>query len=307
MPEKSENTYRFQVHPGTLYLCPTPLGNLGDITLRTIEVLEQAEVILAEDTRRTRVLLNHLGLKKTMISYHEHNRKEKEPQVLQLLQQGRTVALVTDAGMPGISDPGTDLVKLCLHNQCAFEVLPGPSAVLLALAASGLSTERFVFEGFLPRDKKSRRERLASLSQEERTMVFYEAPHRIKATLKEISMIMTDRSAAVGRELTKIHETWYRDTLSGILLQLEQDKNGLRGEMVLVVAGRSREEREQGLNEAFSHQTVEAHVMELMEKGMDKKAAIKEVSRQRNMPKRDVYRHVVNVEGDDVDFSHGRK
>lgn len=290
-----QQLHRFTVQEGTLYLCPTPLGNLGDITLRTIEVLQQVDLIAAEDTRRTLKLLNHLDIKKSLISYHEHNKAEKESVVLDHLRQGKALALVTDAGMPGISDPGTDLVKACLREHLSFEVLPGPSAVLLALAASGLSTERFAFEGFLPRGKKSRKERLAQLMKDERTLVFYEAPHRILATLKALEEALGNREASLGRELTKRHETWYRSTLSGIRETLENTEGDPKGEMVLVVAGLSRQERVQQEESAFDDLTVPQHVAQLMASGMDKKAAVKEAARLRGIPKRDVYNETLDL------------
>jgi 16S rRNA (cytidine1402-2'-O)-methyltransferase len=291
----SGTSHRFTVTPGTLYLCPTPLGNLGDITLRTIEVLEQVDLVAAEDTRRTLKLLNHLNIKKSLVSYHAHNRKEKEAPLLDLLRKGKALALVSDAGMPGISDPGTDLVMACLREGIAFEVLPGPSAGLLALAASGLSTERFVFEGFLPRDKKERRERLANLQQEERTLIFYEAPHRIKATLKALEEALGDRQAALGRELTKRHETWYRQTLGGIRALLEQAEGEPKGEMVLVVAGLDTAARQEKAQAAFEDLSIAEHVSRMMAGGLDKKTAMKEVARLRGIPKRDVYNQTLDL------------
>lgn len=293
--QMQQQLHRFTVQPGTLYLCPTPLGNLGDITLRTIEVLQQVDLIAAEDTRRTLKLLNHLDIKKSLISYHEHNKVEKEEVVLDQLRQGKAMALVTDAGMPGISDPGTDLVKACLREHLAFEVLPGPSAVLLALAASGLSTERFAFEGFLPRAKKSRKERLEHLVKDEKTLVFYEAPHRILATLRVLEEALGNREASLGRELTKRHETWYRSTLAGIRETLEKSEGEPKGEMVLVVAGLSREDRVQQEEAAYDHLTIPQHVTQLMASGLDKKSAVKEAARLRGIPKRDVYNETLDL------------
>ena len=289
MTAPRKTTHRFLIQPGTLYLCPTPLGNLGDITLRTLEVLEQSDLVAAEDTRRTLKLLTHFQIKKSLISYHAHNRHSRESVILDHLRQGQAVALVTDAGMPGISDPGADLVQACLREHLPFEVLPGPSAVLLALAASGLSTERFVFEGFLPRDKKYRRKRLEALRQEERTLIFYEAPHRIKSTLASLEEHLGDRLAALGRELTKRHETWYRETLSGIRKRMETAEGERRGEMVLVVAGRDPEETEAAAAAVWKHMSLEDHVAHVMAQGMDRKTAIKEVARLRGLPKREVY------------------
>jgi len=202
---------------------------------------------------------------------------------------------VTDAGMPGISDPGTDLVKACLREHLAFEVLPGPSAVLLALAASGLSTERFAFEGFLPRAKKNRRERLENLVSDERTLVFYEAPHRILSTLKTLEEALGNREASLGRELTKRHETWYRGTLTVIRETLEKADGDPKGEMVLVVEGLSREERVQVEEAAYDHVPIPQHVAQLMDAGLDKKSAVKEAARLRGIPKRDVYKETLDL------------
>ena len=293
-PENSE--YRFTIQPGTLYLCPTPLGNLGDLTLRTIEVLQQVDFIAAEDTRRSLKLLNHLNIRKSLVSYHEHNRNEKEAPLLEALRQGKSIALITDAGMPGISDPGTHLVAACLREHLPFEVLPGPSAVLLALAASGLSTEHFTFEGFLPREKKKQREHLASLTDLPHTLIFYEAPHRILATLKQLAETLGNRQAALGRELTKRHETWYRGTLEEVRQQLDTAPGDPKGEMVLVVAGLDPVQRLQEAAQAYDHLTIQEQVTQLMATGLSKKEAIKETARLRQLPKREVYSQVIDLE-----------
>ncbi|MEN1760218.1 16S rRNA (cytidine(1402)-2'-O)-methyltransferase [Anoxynatronum sibiricum] len=290
------SAYRFTIQPGTLYLCPTPLGNLGDLTLRTIEVLQQVDFIAAEDTRRSLKLLNHLNIRKSLVSYHEHNRREKEGPLLEALRQGKTIALITDAGMPGISDPGTHLVAACLRENLPFEVLPGPSAVLLALAASGLSTERFTFEGFLPREKKKQREHLASLTDLPHTLIFYEAPHRILSTLKQLADTLGNRQAALGRELTKRHETWYRGTLEEIRQQLDTAPGDPKGEMVLVVAGLDPIQRLQAAAQAHDHLTIQEQVTQLMATGLSKKEAIKETARLRQLPKREVYSQVIDLE-----------
>ncbi|SMP56535.1 16S rRNA (cytidine(1402)-2'-O)-methyltransferase [Anoxynatronum buryatiense] len=290
------NEHRFIIQPGTLYLCPTPLGNLGDITLRTIEVLQQADLIAAEDTRRSLKLLNHLNIRKSLVSYHEHNRNEKEGPLLEALRQGKAIALITDAGMPGISDPGTHLVVACLRENIPFEVLPGPSAVLLALAASGLSTERFTFEGFLPREKKKQREHLESIRQFPHTLIFYEAPHRILSTLKQLAETLGNRQAALGRELTKRHEAWYRGTLEEIRQQLDTAPGDPKGEMVLAVAGLDPLERRQEDAQAYDHLTIQEQVTRLMATGLSKKEAIKETARLRQIPKREVYSQAIDLE-----------
>ena len=289
MPNAHDSLPRFTAQPGTLYLCPTPLGNLGDITLRTLEVLKQADIIAAEDTRRSVKLLNHFEIKKPLTSYHAHNRSTKKTTILNHLRHGKIVAQISDAGMPGISDPGADLIKACLEESLPFEVLPGPSAALLGVVGSGLPTERFVFEGFLARDKKERGERLELIRRDDRTLIFYEAPHRIKATLKALIEAFGDRPASLGRELTKLHETWIRSSLAGILDTLQKQEHALRGEMVLVVAGMDTDARMAEDKAVFEHLTVEAQVAQMMENGVDKKSAVRETARLRGMPKREVY------------------
>lgn len=221
---------------GILYLCPTPIGNMEDITLRAIRVLKEVDFIAAEDTRVTRKLLNHYEIKTPLISYHEHNKREKGPEIISLLEEGKNIALVTDAGTPGISDPGEDLVKLAVEAGIKVVPLPGAAAAICALVASGLSTERFVFEGFLPRKTRERRERLAEMAAESRTMVVYEAPHRLLKTLEDLRQTLGDRSIAVAREMTKVHEEFFRGTVKQALEQFTQFPP--RGELVLVVEGR---------------------------------------------------------------------
>lgn len=285
----TNESYRFQVQPGTLYLCPTPLGNLGDMTLRSLEVLKQADLIYAEDTRRSLKLLTHFDIRKPLFSYHDHNRREKEGVILEELRKGNTIALVTDAGMPGISDPGTDMVQACLRESLPFEVLPGPSAMLTALVASGLSTERFAFEGFLPRDKKQRRQALNKVADDSHTLIYYEAPHRIKTTLKAMLEAWGNRKASLGRELTKKHEEWRRSTLEELLRDFEASETPPKGEMVLVVEGADEAVLAEAAREAWKDISPQAHVALLMEAGKDKKTAIKEVAVVRGIPKRDVY------------------
>lgn len=284
--------YRFQTQAGTLYLCPTPLGNLGDMTLRGLEVLQQADIIYAEDTRRSLKLLSHFEIHKPLYSYHEHNRKEKEPFILKELQEGKVLALVTDAGMPGISDPGTHLVQACLREEIPFEVLPGPSAMLTALVASGLSTHRFVFEGFLPRDKRQRKLALEKMAEDPRTLIFYEAPHRIKQTLRAMVEVWGPRRASLGRELTKKHEEWFRLSLPQLLETLEGFSSDLKGEMVLVVEGADEKKMAQEAMNQWNHLTLDQHVEQLILEGKDKKTAIKEVAVLRGLPKREVYQAV---------------
>ena len=284
--------YRFQVQPGTLYLCPTPLGNLGDMTIRAMEVMKQADIIYAEDTRRSLKLLTHFGIQKPLYSYHEHNRREKEPFILKELQEAKVLALVTDAGMPGISDPGSHLVQACLREGLPFEVLPGPSAMLMALVASGLSTERFVFEGFLPRDKRQRKISLEKIAADPRTLIFYEAPHRIKQTLTSMEEILGNRKVSLGRELTKKHEQWYRMSLDQLTETLGNLPSNPKGELVLVVEGADEAQLEQEAMHQWDHLTLIEHVQQVMQEGKDKKTAIKEVAVLRGLPKREVYQAV---------------
>ncbi len=230
------NTNQAESPAGKLYLCPTPIGNLGDITERTVETLKNADLIAAEDTRVSMKLLNHLEIKKPITSYYEHNKKEKGGYLIEKLLGGARVALVTDAGMPGISDPGEDLVKLCIENQIPVEALPGACAFATALIASGLPTGRFTFEGFLSVNKKSRREHLSALKDEQRTMIFYEAPHKLIYTLNDMAAIFGgSRKIVLARELTKRYEEYIRTTLSGAIEHFSQ--NSPKGEFVLILHG----------------------------------------------------------------------
>ena len=230
---KSGETMR----PGTLYLVGTPIGNLGDLSPRCAAILGEADLVVAEDTRRTLRLLNYLGLRKHLESYHEHNKRDKEPLLLQRLQAGTRLALVTDAGMPGISDPGSDLVAACVREGIPVVVVPGPCAAITALAGSGLTTDRFVFEGFLPVSGKSRKIRLAGLAGELRTTILYEAPHRIKRTLADLAAVpeLSDRRLTLGRELTKSYEEYIRTTVAEAAILYQQTEP--RGEFVLVLEG----------------------------------------------------------------------
>lgn len=217
-----------------LYLCATPIGNLEDMTLRVSRILSEADIIAAEDTRRTLQLLNHLGLKKQLVSCHEHNQRERAAELIRMVQEGKTVAVVSDAGMPGISDPGAAVVQAAIEAGVEFTVLPGASAVLTAVVLSGLDSSRFVFEGFLPREKKQRAKQIASLLSEPRTTVIYESPYRLRDTLSELLKNLGDRPAAVCRELTKIYEETVRGTLSTVL---EHYGEAPKGECVIVLGG----------------------------------------------------------------------
>ena len=274
---------------GGLYLVATPIGNLGDFSPRGVETLERADFIAAEDTRVSMKLLNHFGIKKPLVSYHEHNRASAGQTILTRLLAGETCALVTDAGTPAISDPGEDLVRLCGENNIAVEAVPGCCAAICALAVSGLPTGRFTFEGFLPANKKERRTALLRLQGEERTMVFHEAPHKLRATLSDMAEILGDRPVALCRELTKLHEETLRTTLSAaVALYAEREP---RGEYVLVVAGaRPMEEPAVTLEEGVSR------VQRLREDGIKMKEAVRSVAGQTALNKNELYDAVLKAE-----------
>jgi len=269
--------------PGMLYLVPTPIGNLGDISIRCRQTLEQADFIAAEDTRVTLKLLNHLGIKKSLVSYYEHNKAQKGNVILDRILAGETCALVSDAGSPAISDPGEDLVKQCAQAGITVCAIPGPCAVITALSISGQATGRFCFEGFLSTAKKSRREHLEQLKTEQRTMIFYEAPHKLPATLEAMAEAFGEnRPISLCRELTKLHEEVIRTTLGGaIALYREQPP---KGEFVLVVAGAQPEEKE-----VATAEDAGARVRQLMAEGLSRKDAVKQTAKELDLPKNVVY------------------
>ena len=272
---------------GTLYLVPTPIGKLGDISPRMADTMAQADFIDAEDTRVTVKLLNHLGLKKPMVTYHRHNTAASGQAVLDRLLAGESCALVTDAGMPAISDPGEDLVALCAEHDVSVLVVPGPSAVISALAVSGLPTGRFTFEGFLSVNKKSRKDHLESVKNEVRTMVFYEAPHKLPYTLRDMAEVFGDRRIALVREITKIHEECVRTTLYKAAEYYEQ--NAPKGEFVLVIEGaKAEEQKEMTLEDA-----VEA-AKKAMENGSSASDAAKEAAKLSGFKKGEIYKALMN-------------
>ncbi len=281
------------MNKGTLYICPTPIGNLEDITIRVLNTLKAVDLVAAEDTRHTLKLLNHFEIQKPLISYHEHNKKGKGQILIHKLLEGENIALVSDAGMPGISDPGADIIKLCIEEEIPFHVLPGATASILALVASGLDTNKFTFEGFLDRDKKNRKKRLELIRKEDRTLIFYEAPHRILSTLADVLNIFGDRQAVVGRELTKKYEEFIRGSLSEIIAHLEQ--NPPKGEMVVLCEGANLEEELLEEQSRLEEIPMKEHILMFIEQGMDKKAAIKEVARLRNISKREVYKESLDL------------
>lgn len=277
--------------PGTLYLCATPIGNLEDMTLRGVRVLREAAVIAAEDTRHTRKLLSHFDIHTPLVSYHEHNKATRGPELIARLLAGEDIAVVSDAGLPGISDPGADLVRLALAAGAPVTPVPGPNAALAALVASGLDTAMFVFAGFLPRAAKKRRETLAALAALPYTLIFYESPHRLTATLAELANAFGDRPSAVGRELTKKFEEFIRGSLSE--LEKHFTAQASRGEFTLVVAGASSAVAQAAPTAVVDPVTA---VAALVAAGTVKKEAIRRVASERGLARRDVYQAVLAAE-----------
>ena len=278
--------------PGMLYLVPTPIGNLGDISIRCRETLEQADFIAAEDTRVSIKLLNHLGIKKSLVSYYEHNKASKGSVIVERILAGETCALVSDAGSPAISDPGEDLVKQCAEAGITVCAIPGPCAVITALSISGQSTGRFCFEGFLSTAKKSRREHLENLANEHRTMVFYEAPHKLLSTLEDMASVFgADRPISLCRELTKLHEEVIRTTLGEAVEKYTQ--NAPKGEFVLVIAGAPELEAE-----VPTEADAASYVARLMAAGMTRKDAIKQTAKDLKLPKNVVYDAALQLDGE---------
>ncbi len=283
------------IEKGTLYIVGTPIGNLGDITLRAIETLKSVDIILAEDTRQTLKLLNHLKITKHSISYHRHNEDEKIDEVVALLDDGKNIALVSDAGMPRISDPGESLIKYLKQNGYPVTVVPGVTALTTAVAMSPIDSETFTFEGFLPMRPTRRRERLEKLKYETRLMVFYEAPHKILNTLKDLYKYLGDRNICIARELTKVHEECLDTTLKEAIAIIE--KNGIKGEIVLLVEGNkagdveleNKKMIESGESTLTNKELVEKYVLD----GMTKKEAIKQVAKKRGLNKNEVYMECV--------------
>ena len=275
--------------PGKLYVVGTPIGNLGDMSARAIETLENCDFIAAEDTRVTLKLLNHFEIKKPMISYFEHNRREKGEVILDRILSGETCALVTDAGMPAVSDPGEDLVKLCHENGVTVNAVPGPSAFVAAAALSGMRVGRFTFEGFLSVNKPGRREHLQSIRHEKRTMIFYEAPHKLSATLCDLYEYLGDRKIAIVREITKIHEQVIRTTLRQASERFKEEQ--LKGEIVLVIEGESEDAEE----EYTLSQAVEIAQMYIKD-GMSPSLAAKQAAKQTGIKKGDIYKSLLGGE-----------
>ncbi len=279
--------------PGTLYLCATPIGNLGDITARVLETLRSVDLIAAEDTRNTLHLLNHFGIRKPLVSYHEHNKYEKAEELKARLRNGENIALVTDAGTPVISDPGEVLAAECLEEGLPVTSLPGACALITALTLSGISARRFCFEGFLPSVRKERRRILEQLEQEERTMVLYEAPHHLRETLAELREALGgSRRITLCRELTKRYEEACPTTLDGAVALYEEREP--RGEYVLVIAGADPAQKEAQRRAEWEQMDIAGHVDYYEQQGMDRKAAMKQAALDRGISRRDVYRALLD-------------
>ncbi len=277
---------------GKLYLCATPIGNLEDITLRVLRILQEVDLIAAEDTRNSLRLLNHFEIKTPLTSYHEYNRIEKARTLIGKLQEGKNIALITDAGTPGISDPGEDLVRMCCEAGIEVTSLPGACACITALTISGLETRRFAFEAFLPAEKKERQAVFGELKNETRTILLYEAPHRLVKTLKELLEELGDRKIAVCRELTKVHETALRTTIAEALAYYETHEP--KGECVLVIQGKSRSEICQEQQAAWRELTVWEHMDRYLSQGIDRKEAMKLVAKDRGVGKREIYQALLD-------------
>ena len=287
----AEPETRTYAEPGTLYLCATPIGNMGDITERVLRTLESVDLIAAEDTRNTLRLLNHFGIKKPLTSYHEYNKYTKAEELITKLHRGASIAVVTDAGTPAISDPGEVIAAMCLEQGIRVTSLPGACALITALTMSGMPARRFCFEGFLPADKKERRYILAQLQREERTTILYEAPHHLRGTLQELYDNLGDRRITLCRELTKKFEEALPMTLASAIEYYGE--NEPRGEYVLVLAGADRAALEEEKRRNFEEMTLEEHMALYTDQGLSRKDAMKKVAADRGVSKRDIYRELM--------------
>ena len=278
---------------GKLYLCATPIGNLEDITLRVLRTLKEVELIAAEDTRNSIKLLNHFDIKTPMTSYHEYNKIDKAYVLISKMQEGQNIALITDAGTPGISDPGEELAAMCYEAGIEVTSLPGPAACITALTLSGLPTRRFAFEAFLPADKKERKTILEELKDETRTIILYEAPHRLVRTLEELKEALGNRRMTLCRELTKKHETAFHSTIEDLIFYYQTEKP--LGECVLVIEGRSRKEIEEEQKASWEKISIEEHMEIYENKGHSRKEAMKLVANDRGITRRDVYQYLIST------------
>ena len=280
---------------GKLFICATPIGNLEDITYRVIRTLKEADLIAAEDTRNSIKLLNHYEIKTPMTSYHEHNKIEKARQLAARIHEGKNIALITDAGTPGISDPGEELVRICLEEGIEVTSIPGAAACITALTMSGLPTRRFAFEAFLPRDKKQRAGILNELKNETRTIVLYEAPHRLQSTLKELSEVLGNRRISICRELTKRHEEVVQSVLEDAAAYFQREEP--RGEYVLVIQGKSRDALIAEQQQKWQTLSLTEHMKYYTDQGITDKEAMKRVAGDRGVSKRDIYQELLKVKG----------
>ena len=270
-----------QKDKGNLYIIATPIGNLEDITLRALKILKEVDLIAAEDTRHTLKLLNHYEISKPLISYHRHNEEVRTETLIKRLKEGQNIALVSDAGTPGICDPGEEVIKKCIEEGISVIPIPGACAMINALICSGISTNEFTFLGFLPLNKKLRREKLREIEESINTIIIYEAPHKISSTLKDLQEVINDRKLVLARELTKIHEEFIRGTIEEII---DKSKD-LKGEMIIIIEGKNMTEKENDLNQL----TLEEHYNYYQSQGLDKKEIIKKIAKDRNVNKNEIY------------------
>ena len=278
-----------EVKPGTLYVVGTPIGNLGDLTFRAVQTLKTVDLIAAEDTRHTGKLLQHFQIQTPQISYYEHNQHRRIPEVLEKLHQGKAIAIVTDAGIPGISDPGYELVKACIEAEIAVIPIPGVSACLTALSVSGLETDRFVFEGFLPTKNKLRQQRLQDLRSQSHTIILYESPHRLRQTLQDLAETLgSDRQIVLARELTKLHEEFWRGSLEEAINHYENREP--KGEFTLVVAGKIQETPQ------LSESAIKAELEALLRQGLTRSQASRQLAQNISLPRREIYQLALTLE-----------
>ncbi|WP_392486838.1 16S rRNA (cytidine(1402)-2'-O)-methyltransferase [Haloimpatiens sp. FM7315] len=278
---------------GKLFLVGTPIGNLKDITLRALDTLKSVDIIAAEDTRQSIKLLNYFEIKKPLISYHKFNEMERGEEIIRKIKDGKSVAIITDAGMPGISDPGSVVASKCIDEGIKFEVIPGVTAAITALVYSGLDTTGFIFKGFLPRENKDRKEFIEDIIDRRETLIFYEAPHRLKKTLSFMKENLGNRRISICRELTKLHEQILRYSMDDAICYYEN--NEPKGEFVLIVEGKSLEDIEKENQKIWEELTIEEHIKKYISEGLSKKDAIKKTSKDRGLPKSEVYRYSLDI------------
>ena len=273
---------------GELYVVATPIGNLDDITLRAIKILKEVDVIIAEDTRHTLKLLNHLNISKPLVSYHRHNEEQRKEMIIDKLKNGENIAIVSDAGTPGICDPGEVLIYECIKENIKVVPIPGACAMINALIASGISTKEFTFLGFLPLNKKLRKEKLEYIKNETKTVIIYEAPHKLKSTLEDLKEILEKRKVVIARELTKIHEEFIRGTIDEIL----EKADSLKGEIILIIEGNKESNHHDNKNK-FIEMSLEKHYEYYEKQGFSKKEIIKKIAKDRGLAKNEVYQHFI--------------